>query len=678
MNQIIKKTLFVLTVHSEKYRNNLFYDEVRRGINIQANLEWVNVEFLFGFDHKIETFAEAIGVIFAPDGTLKCKELLEEIKKTYQIPIIQVDNQISDEQLAPRVDGFVGTDNFFGGKLTAAYLKTYLKKGDKILVIAGSQSLPFLSYNQRLDGFKAEMENYAEIEEVLYGDFDHQKIYTQVHEYLEKKTLLPAAVFAFNDDSAIIARKVINEKGLTAKIIIAGFDGSAAGRVALSKKQIICSYDQNPEDLGRKALRLYLESLKKNATPAETLIKGTLLTIQNIGITYHAGVENFLDRTLTPFIFRKRKYELFFDKLAKPLADCKNELICPIILGDKCELGRAVKEIEADRFIIVSDDSVYLKKESLEVRQMLEEAGNICEQVSFAQGEKNKNPQELICLIEKILAKGITKKSCLLLLGGGVTGNIGGLAASLLYRGIKFVHIPTTLMHMVDSSTGGKQAVDSESGKNTIGNFYEPEFIFIDVNYLQALPEIELVNGLAESIKHALCQDKDFYDFILRENEKILKRDEKSLQEIVERTIRLKLKILENDSYELSEGMVLVYGHTIGNAIESASKFKLSHGQAISMGMVAAAKIALMLGITNEELVVQHVNIFRKYDLPVVIPAFIELTEIMDFLKFDKKHVDNPMSFVLLEGIGKVYMQNGVIAKQVDAEIISKVLREMY
>jgi len=264
------------------------------------------------------------------------------------------------------------------------------------------------------------------------------------------------------------------------------------------------------------------------------------------------------------------------------------------------------------------------------------------------------------------------------LLGGGITGNLGGFAASILYRGIKFVHVPTTLMHMVDSSTGGKQAVDSTFGKNSIGNFYEPEFIFIDRTFLETLPDREIRSGLAECIKHALCQDRNFYEYILnRSHALISQRDMADWQQIIERTVRLKLDVLEKDSYELNEGMALVYGHTLGHAIESASGYKLTHGESISIGMFAAAKIATRLGLCSHSLLNEHERILATLGLPVAIPKEIESTDIIKFLTYDKKHVDQPMTFVLLEQVGQLYMNRGIVPYRVPDKLVETVVHEL-
>lgn len=671
-----KKTLCVITVNAKNYRNNLFYDEVRRGINIEANLTDINVDFLFGFRHDIGKFSQASGIIFAPDGSPECKQLIDGIKSRYEVPVVQLDNQVNEASLAPEYDAFVGADNFHGGRKTAEYLATFLPERSSVLVIAGNEDLPFLSYNDRFAGFRSL--GFFEVVDTLYGEFSHEVVYEKVDAYFQNHSIVPRAIVAFNDDSAIIARKALENKGIKECVVIAGFDGSAAGRAALSKGKLLCSYDQNPEELGRRSFHLFLDILSGKPVPKITLIKGALLTEKNIGVTFHAGVMNFLDRSLTPFSFRKRRYEIYGDTEERSIVDFKNELICPVVFGDVGRLSEWLKRIDADKFILVSDNHDFLSSERERLASVLSGAGLKVETLGFPGGEENKTSETLLRLVDGILEKGISKKSCLVLVGGGITGNVGGFAASILYRSIRFVHVPTTVMHMVDSSTGGKQAVNSRFGKNSLGNFLDSEFIFIDPKYLSSLPEREMRSGLAECIKHALCQDSDFAGFILEHADALAKKDMAVWGEVLKRTIRLKADIMQADSYELNEGMVLIYGHTIGNAIESASEYSLTHGESVGLGMLAAARLSAMLGIADQALVEDHVRILQATGLPTSIPKEIPFQRMVEFLAYDKKYTDKPLSFVLLSEVGKIFMENGVVPKAVSKEDVEKVIRSLY
>ncbi len=672
-------TLYVLTVHSKRYQNNLFYDEVRRGINIEANIRGLSVEFLFGFDHEPDHFSDAEGFIFAPDGSERCASLLREVKRRYAVPMVQIDNQVYDDTLRPPSDAFLGTDNFHGGKTIAEYLESFLPKGSPVVVLSGSEHFPFLSYNDRLKGMKST--GYFDIRAVLNSEFDLSRAHDVFEEYIASGNAVPKAVMAFNDDSAIAARKVLNAHGLGGKVLVTGFDGSAAGRVALSRGDIICSYDQDPERLGTEAVRAYV-GMQSGDVPVELvrLIRGPLLTAGNIGCTFHAGVTDFLDRTLTPFSFRKRRYEILESgSRPKPLRDFRNELICPVLFGPIEGIGKWLREIDADRFILVSDNNDFLRAERKQLVSVLKAEGLSVDEIGFPGGERCKNPETLIGLANGILEKKITKKSCLVLVGGGITGNVGGFVASILYRGVRFVHIPTTVMHMVDSSTGGKQAVDTAFGKNSLGNFFEPEFIFIDERYLSTLPNREIRSGLAECVKHALCQDPEYCATMESGADTLFRgRDYQLWREIVQRTIRLKTLLMEADSYEINEGMAMVYGHTLGNAVESTSGYSMTHGEAISIGMVAAAEISERLGIGQPGLRAAHERILSSLGLPVRIPRGLSEDRIMEFLLFDKKYTSDPLAFVLLRKVGMLYMKDGRVPQAVPADLIRQVIRHLY
>lgn len=675
-------TLFVITPDSSVYRNNLFYDEFRKGISLAANLASINVEFLFGFNQDLNLFQEAKGLVFSPDASIACLDLVSSIKNKFKIPIVQADNQVFSQEIAPPFDAFIGCDNFHGGLVTAQYLKSFFSPGSNLLVIAGNKELACLSYNQRLEGFLSGSNGHFKLIDTIYGDFNQRTVYNKLHTFLETNKTHPDLIFAFNDDSAIVARKVFLESGIDTMPLLAGFDGSSAGRVALSKKQIVCSYDQDPENLGRKAVRIFLDmNQDSSSTERINLIRGTLLNQNNIGNTFYAGVSNFLDRTLTPFSFRKRRYEIHHadHPRQRHLSTFRNELVCPIFFGSVKELPAKLAQIDADKFFILSDDNHSLEKDRKDLHDSLPKEGLKSFQLKFPGGENNKNPDTALKVIEELLNQKITKKSCLVLLGGGITGNLGGFVASILYRGIKFVHVPTTLMHMVDSSTGGKQAVDTEFGKNILGNFYEPEFIFSDLFFLKSLPERELRSGLAECIKHALCQDFEFYAYLLEQGNSIFSKcPSDEWQHIIKKTVRLKIDILEKDSYELNEGMTLVYGHTLGHALESASKYQLTHGESISIGMMAAAKISCALGISSPALIDEHKAILEAAGLPVSIPNYIEAQKVMDFLSYDKKYVDEPMTFVLLKQIGELHVNKGVVPCRVPDDLVRAVVDELY
>lgn len=329
-----------------------------------------------------------------------------------------------------------------------------------------------------------------------------------------------------------------------------------------------------------------------------------------------------------------------------------------------------LSNIEFDKIIIVTDSNInklWRHKFSKNLK------GFEFNFFVFKAGEKSKNLETYDKLCNEILNKGITKKTLLLAFGGGVVGNIAGFIAATLFRGIKFIHIPTTIMSQADSTIGGKQAVNSKHGKNIIGTFYEPEFILIDSQYLETLPKREIKCGIAECIKHALCQDKK----LLKELSK--KNLEKSfLSKIIKKTIRLKLNLIENDRKEINEGKILIYGHTIGHAIETLSKGKLNHGESISIGMCCTAKISHELGYLDKKDMEKHYKILSAWELPTRIPKHIKVDSLIKQLDYDKKLKNEKIELIVLKEIGKILKSNNKIGISITDNKLENILLECY
>lgn len=350
----------------------------------------------------------------------------------------------------------------------------------------------------------------------------------------------------------------------------------------------------------------------------------------------------------------------------------------PIFIGENMlnELNSKIKSYEPDKVFIVTEDAVnqlYGKKVFSIVKKDFDAT-----LISIKHGEENKTPENYLKLCDSIIENGVTKKSFILLLGGGVLENLGGFAASTIMRGIKFAYIPTTIMAQADSTTGGKQGVNTKAGKNLLGLFNDPEFVFIDVEFLKTLPAREIKCGLAECIKHALCQDKEFFEYLIKKLNPEAEYSFNDLKYIVEKTIGLKINILKMDPKEINEGKVLVYGHTIGHAIETLSKGKLNHGESISIGMNVAGEIAKILGFCGDKLVIEQRNILEKAGLPVKIPKEIKKEDIIKQLSYDKKYGYGGKEFILLDYIGRMARVEGKYGIRVKQEIVEKAVDLCY
>lgn len=344
----------------------------------------------------------------------------------------------------------------------------------------------------------------------------------------------------------------------------------------------------------------------------------------------------------------------------------------PIYIGVDIlsELPEYISKINFDKLIIITDTNVkelWGEKLNEELNQFKKDFFVI------PAGESSKNFNQFEKLCDDILDSGITKKSLVISFGGGVVGNISGLVAGTLFRGVKFIHVPTTVMAQADSTTGGKQAINSRHGKNTIGIFYEPEFIFIDHLFLKTLPEGEVRCGIAECIKHALCQDESLLERLETEN-----FDIEFLGEIIRKTIKLKLDVIEKDRKEVNDGKILVYGHTIGHAIETLSGGKFNHGEAISIGMCCVATIANEIAVLSDIDKNRHYQLLEAWHLPIKIPLEISIDLIIKQLDFDKKVKDAKIELILLEKVCSIIKSNGGVGYPIEEVRLREFLKLCY
>jgi 3-dehydroquinate synthase len=273
--------------------------------------------------------------------------------------------------------------------------------------------------------------------------------------------------------------------------------------------------------------------------------------------------------------------------------------------------------------------------------------------LSVPAGEKSKTRKTKEQLEDKLLKLNADRNSIIIALGGGVIGDLAGFVAATLLRGVPLIQIPTTLLSQVDSSIGGKVAVDHPLGKNLIGAFYHPKKVYIDVNALKTLSKKEFQSGMAEVIKYAAILDQNLFSFLLENHANIIHLKQASLIHIISRCCELKKMIIEKDERETGLRRVLNFGHTIGHAVESLSKYKLSHGEAISIGMAAEAKISTSLGLLKRSDMERLSSLLELYKLPTLIPPRMNLKKIIESTIHDKKVQQGEVHYTLLEQIGK-------------------------
>jgi 3-dehydroquinate synthase len=272
-------------------------------------------------------------------------------------------------------------------------------------------------------------------------------------------------------------------------------------------------------------------------------------------------------------------------------------------------------------------------------------------------------------LYNKLTAAYAERTTPVLALGGGVIGDLAGFVAATYMRGVPLVHVPTTLLAQVDSSIGGKTAVDHGRLKNVIGLFYQPIMVVADVETLRTLPPAELINGMAEVIKHAAIRDNHFFQFLDAHMEKIRLLDLSVLQTVVLENARIKAEVVEKDEKETGMRAILNYGHTIGHAVETVSGFELKHGQAVAIGMVAAARIANRMHILNADDLNKLEDIVKEAGLPVKMPD-LDVRQVIEVMKHDKKVQQDRLRFVLLKSIGHAFVTDDVSPALVEEVLV--------
>jgi 3-dehydroquinate synthase len=347
----------------------------------------------------------------------------------------------------------------------------------------------------------------------------------------------------------------------------------------------------------------------------------------------------------------------------------------PIIIGINLlrnlvgELKR--RPIFANKYIIITDSGVrFLYGEKL--LRLLKRAGLDSLLLSFKEGEKNKNLETIRFLYDKLLKRKVGRDSVIVSLGGGTAGDISGFVAATLYRGIPYIQVPTTLLSQIDSSIGGKVGMNHALGKNLIGAFWQPKAVYIDIDTLKTLPRREFLNGLAEAIKCAAISDEALFLFLQRNLEKIFKQDAGILEKLISRCCQIKAAVVQKDERESGPRKILNFGHTIGHAIESLAGYRLAHGEAVAIGMVAESKIAEKIGLIERTDTLAIIRLIGKTGLPVKTPANILSGKIIEKTKFDKKNIGGVPKYSLPCGIGKV--RYGI---KVEEKLIKSVLKEM-
>ena len=342
--------------------------------------------------------------------------------------------------------------------------------------------------------------------------------------------------------------------------------------------------------------------------------------------------------------------------------------------GEINYLRQFLEQKNYSKIFIITDENVA----ELHLTQLI----NVLQGLNFtttivASGEQTKSFASLEKTCEAILQQNIDRKSLILAFGGGVVGDLAGFVASILLRGVDFVQVPTTLLACVDSSVGGKTAINSKFGKNLVGSFYQPKLVICDLDFLVTLPEREFRAGYAETLKYGLIEDKEFFDFLDQNLEKIFTKDGQTLQKIITKSCEIKARIVSQDEKENGVRALLNFGHTFAHAFENELNYSndLLHGEAVGIGMLMAAKMSQNLGMIDSaafNIIENHIEKSGlNFDLKKIRSNWNQ-ENLVHHLYKDKKTEHQNLTFILLQEIGKA-----VIRKAVDVKEFKKVLFEV-
>ncbi len=293
--------------------------------------------------------------------------------------------------------------------------------------------------------------------------------------------------------------------------------------------------------------------------------------------------------------------------------------------------------IKGDKVAIITDDIVaplYLDQ----IKSLL--SGKEVYDFIIKSGEQSKNAENYICLVNQLASVGLSRKSTVIGLGGGVVGDLSAFIASTYMRGISYVAIPTSLLSMVDSSVGGKTGIDLDAGKNLLGTFYQPDAVYINTDFIKTLPKRELTSGLGEIMKYAFISDRITPDDFKNVN----------YEDLIVKSLEIKKDIVERDEKESGERMLLNFGHTVGHAIEKLSNYTLSHGECVIKGMYYAIKSSYRLGFIDNKDKIEAINFLKSSG--VLDEVDFTSKQILSIMKRDKKADGDLVNFVFTKGFG--------------------------
>jgi len=346
----------------------------------------------------------------------------------------------------------------------------------------------------------------------------------------------------------------------------------------------------------------------------------------------------------------------------------------PIFVGwgllDK--LGDKLRQTGLSGTVTIISDEIVFSIYGRRVKEILKDADFVVNAFVVPQGEATKNIDSAIKIYDFLIEHRVERDDIIIALGGGMAGDLAGFVAATFLRGVPWIQVPTSLVAMVDASIGGKVAVNHPRGKNLVGAFYQPALVLADVQTLISLPQRELSSGWAEVIKYGLILDKEFFEFLEVNVDRLAELEPDVITQAIAHSAAIKAQIVSEDEKERGKRAILNYGHTIAHGLEAATQYeRFLHGEAVAIGMMGAAKLGQRLGLLSSELVKQQQALLQKFNLPTSFSA-IDLTEVTRAMELDKKVREGAIRWVLLQDIGKATTRSDVCSHDV-----LSVLREL-
>lgn len=331
----------------------------------------------------------------------------------------------------------------------------------------------------------------------------------------------------------------------------------------------------------------------------------------------------------------------------------------------------------ANKYAIITDSNV---KELYgdKIYKALSDNGYKCDLFVFEAGEKSKTRKTKEVIEDSMILKSYRRDTLIIAVGGGVVTDLAGFIAGTFGRGVPFINYATSHLAAADASIGGKTAVDTEIATNLIGIFNQPKKVYIDIDTWKTLPKRQLISGLAETIKHACLADKDFFKYLEEHMDDIFNFNREVCEHVARKNCEIKYNVVMKDEKEKSLREVLNLGHTVGRAIETCSDYKLLHGEAVSIGLVAQVLLGLKYNYVTEEEKDRVCNLLKKAGLPISIPSYIDKEALIKKLYTDKKVRNGKLRFVFQDGIGNIKkFENDSYAKFIAEDEIRDIINVM-